>query len=94
MALKGVYTMSEMVEVILYDTGEYEVSPLAGYYAEQLLYGSRKGLSVVILHCAKATWKKRLIEFLDTSDSIDRQIERLQQKKKTILKLKEKLLME
>lgn len=86
--------MSEMVEVILYDTGEYEVNPLAGYYAEQFLYGSRKGCDVVILHCAKAVWKKRLIEFLDTTDSIDHQIERLRQKKKTILKLKEKLLRE
>lgn len=80
----------EMVEVILFEDGTYEVKDIPSVYATQRLCGVRNGQSCDIYHCYKSKWKEYLLKLLSTNQ-IDKQIEELQKRKKKLTSLKEKI---
>ena len=80
----------EMVSVILFEDGTYEVHDIDPEHATQHLIGSRYGKSCEIYHCLKSNWKQYLLKLLDTK-KIDRQITELEKRKKKLLALKSKI---
>lgn len=54
----------EMVEVVLYDDGTYEVNDISATYATQHLVGTRNGRDVDIYHCHKDIWQVYMIRLL------------------------------
>lgn len=77
----------EMVEVILYENGAYEVKDIEADNATQRLVGWVNGSKCDIYHCYKSKWKSYLLKLLDTN-AIDKNIRELQKRKKTIEKLR------
>lgn len=82
--------MREMVEVILYDDGTYEVNGVDSRHVTQKMVGWSGSRHLEKYYCKKDKWKYYLMKLLDTKD-IDRQIQRLKKKKKEMEKLKEKI---
>lgn len=80
----------EMVEVILYEDGNYEINDIDSQYAIQRLYGVRHNMSCDIYHCPKSNWKKYLLKLLSTNE-IDKKIKELEKQKGKMEKLKEKI---
>ena len=77
----------EMVEVILYENGTYEVKDIEADYATQRLVGWVNGIECDIYYCHKNKWKTYLMKLLDTN-AIDKNIRELQKRKKAIEKLR------
>lgn len=85
--------MKEMVEVILYENGTYEVNDVDPHHATQMLYGYNGSTRIHFrkYYCPKDKWKTYLIKLLSTKD-IDKKIQKLQKQKKEMEKLKEKII--
>lgn len=81
-----------MVQVILYENGTYEVNDIDPQHITQRLcgYNGLTGVSCQMYNCPKAKWKNYLMKLLSTKD-IDKKIRELQKQKRTMEKLKEKL---
>lgn len=73
----------EMVQVVLYEDGTYEVNDIEPYYATQQLVGYKNGKNCKMYNCLKRNWKKYLMKLLDTKD-IEKQIQELQRRKKNL----------
>lgn len=71
----------EMVKVILYEDGEYEVVEGESYYRTQRLVGMCGGRHCDIYICSKGKWKYYLLRLLSTKD-IDAKIKKLKEQKK------------
>ena len=80
----------EMVEVILYADGTYEVVDIPSYYATERYYGMRNDKHFTSYYCPKSKWKYYLMKLLSTKD-IDKQIEELKKKKRMMEELKKTL---
>lgn len=72
----------EMVEVILYEDGEYEVKGANPHYAIQSMVGMGNKGRFESYYCPKNEWKHYLLILLSTKD-IDAKIEKLKEQKKT-----------
>ena len=85
--------MKEMVEVILWENGTYEVKDTDSYNATQKLYryNGSTGLGAELYICPKDKWRTYLMKLLSTKD-IDKKIKELQKQKKTMEKLKEEII--
>lgn len=83
----------EMVEVILYEDGHYEVNDIESDYATQRLCGNYNDQHVDIYYCKKNKWKMYLLKLLSTNE-IDEQIKELQKKKERINDLRQKIVRE
>lgn len=85
--------MKEMVEVILWENGTYEVKDTDLHYATQRLsrYSGSTGLCAELYICPKDKWKTYLMKLLSTKD-IDKKIKELQKQKKAMEKLKEEII--
>ncbi len=77
----------EMVKVILYENGTYEVKDIESDYATQRLVGWVNGSKCDIYYCYKSKWRSYLMKLLDTS-AINKDIRELQKRKKAIEKLR------
>lgn len=77
----------EMVEVILYENGTYEVKDIEADSATQRLVGWVNDSKCDIYHCPKSKWRTYLMKLLDTK-AIDKEIRELQKRKKAIEKLR------
>lgn len=73
----------EMVQVVLYEDGTYEVNDIEPCHATQQLVGYKNGKNCKMYNCLKRNWKKYLIKLLDTKD-IEKQILELQRRKKSL----------
>lgn len=82
--------MREMVEVVLWDDGTYEVNIVDSNHVTQRMVGWSGSRHFEKYYCKKDKWKYYLMKLIDTKD-IDRQIQRLKKKKKEMEKLKEKI---
>jgi len=84
--------MREMVEVILYENGTYEVNDIDPHCATQRLYryNGQAKLSAKVYNCPKDKWETYLMKLISTKD-IDRKIKELQKQKKAIENLKENI---
>lgn len=71
----------EMVKVVLYDNGEYEVREADPYYMTQRMSGMNDKGHYELYYCKKDKWKHYLLELLSTKD-IDEKIEKLKEQKK------------
>lgn len=83
----------EMVKVILYEDGHYEVNDAESHHATQRLYGFYNGQHVDIYYCKKNKWKMYLLKLLSTNE-IDEQIKELQKKKEHLNDLRQKIVRE
>ena len=72
----------EMVEVVLYEDGEYEVKGANPHYAIQRMVGMGNKGRFESYYCPKNEWKHYLLILLSTKD-IDEKIEKLKERKKT-----------
>lgn len=77
----------EMVKVILYENGTYEVKDIEADHATQRLVGRVNGSKCDIYYCHKSKWKSYLLRLLDTN-AIDENIRELQKRKKAIERLR------
>ena len=85
----------EMVKVILFEDGTYEVNDIPNDYVTQKLCGFYNGKRCDIYYCLKPKWKYYLLKLLSTSTrNIDKQISELQRKKENRLKLRGEILKE
>lgn len=85
--------MREMVEVVLWEDGTYEVEDTNPNHVTQMMYRyDCKGLgrSGKVYICKKEKWKYYLMKMLSTKD-IDDEIRELKKKKKAMEQLKEKI---
>lgn len=84
--------MREMVEVILWEDGTYEVEDTNSNFATQMLhrYDGKTGRSAKLYICKKEKWKYYLMRMLSTKE-IDDEIRELKKKKKAMEQLKEKI---
>ena len=80
----------EMVQVVLYEDGTYEVNDIEPYYATQKLVGYKNGKNCEMYNCLKRNWKKCLMMLLDTKD-IEKQILELQRHKKSLDSLRSQI---
>lgn len=80
----------EMVEVILYEDGEYEVIEADSNHATQRMAGMYGNIHVEIYYCRKDKWKYYLLKLLSTKD-IDEKIKELKKQKKAKEELKAKI---
>lgn len=80
----------EMVEVKLYEDGEYTVEDIESDCITQRLWGMESGRTCDIYYCLKKNWKKYLLRLLSVSD-IDKQIAELKRNRRKKLKLKEQI---
>lgn len=83
----------EMVTVSLYEDYTYEVEDTSPDYATMEFVGWKNGKSCIGYYCLKARWKNYLLKLIDPK-KIDKEIEELQQKKRRVEKLREKILKE
>lgn len=80
---------SEMVEVILYENGTYEVKDIESRYATQRLVAWMNGSKCDVYHCRKSKWKSYLMKLLNTNiNTIDKDIRELQKRKKATEKMR------
>jgi undecaprenyl pyrophosphate synthase len=79
----------EMVNVILYKNGEYEVREADPRHATQRAGVNKKG-SFIMYYCPKDEWKYYLLKLLST-ESIDKEIEELKKRKKAKEELRAKI---
>ena len=81
--------MKEMVQVILYENGTYEVKDTDPYHATQWFHGynGTTGLQYEKYNCPKDKWKEYLMKLLSTK-YIDRQIQKMQSKIQKLQKQK------
>lgn len=82
--------MREMVKVVLYEDGEYEMIEVEPYYRTQRMVGTYGNRYFEMYYCPKDKWKHYLLRLLSTKD-IDRKIKRLKKYKKTREELKSKI---
>ena len=80
----------EMVRIRLYENGEYTVEDVEPYWATQRLYGYLSGKRYDGYNCKKSMWKKYLLKLLDTAE-IDKEIKKLQKRKRDVEKLRKKI---
>ena len=80
----------EMVEVILYEDGTYEVNDIDPNYATQRLFGCRHNMLCDVYHCPKNNWKKYLLKLISTN-GIDKKIKELEKQKRKLKRLKEEI---
>jgi hypothetical protein len=71
----------EMVEVVLYENGEYEVNGADSHHAIQSMVGMDNRGRFESYYCPKDEWKHYLLKLLCTKD-IDVKIEKLKEQKK------------
>lgn len=72
----------EMVKVVLYEDGEYEVTEAEPYHRTQRMVGAYGNRHFEMYYCHKDKWKYYLVRLLSTKD-IDEKIEKLKERKKT-----------
>lgn len=85
--------MREMVEVILYEDGTYEVCDIDPFYGTQRMSVSRNGKRGESYFCLKGKRKHYLLKLCNTN-GIDKKIAELQKHKKKIEEIKRKILSE
>jgi hypothetical protein len=71
----------EMVKVVLYEDGTYEVNEAESHHATQHMVGMDNRGRFESYYCPKNEWKHYLLELLCTKD-IDAKIEKLKEQKK------------
>lgn len=79
----------EMVEVVLYEDGEYEVKEANPRNAIQSMVGMSDKGRFESYYCPKNEWKHYFLKLLCTKD-IDKKIEKLKEQKKIREELAEK----
>lgn len=72
----------EMVEVILYENGEYEVKVANPHNATQHMVGMGNKGRFESYYCPKDEWKHYLMEMVMSTKDIDAKIEKLKEQKK------------
>lgn len=82
--------LDEMVRVILYEDGDYEVHEADPHHATQHMVGMSSKGRHELYYCPKDEWKHYLLELLSTKD-IDEEIEELKKQKKAKEELKVKI---
>lgn len=85
--------MREMVEVILYKDGMYEVHDVESDHRTQRMWVSYNGKEGESYYCLKDKWKHYLIKLCSTKD-IDKKIDELKKNKKRIEDIKTRILAE
>jgi hypothetical protein len=80
----------EMVEVVLYEDGTYEVNEADSHHAIQSMVGRGNKGRFELYYCPKDKWKHYLLILLSTKD-IDWKIEKLKEQKKAREELAEKI---
>jgi hypothetical protein len=71
----------EMVQVVLYENGEYEVNGADRHHEIQSMVGRGNKGRFELYYCPKNEWKHYLLILLSTKD-IDWKIEKLKEQKK------------
>lgn len=71
----------EMVKVVLYEDGEYEVIEVDPHYRTQRMVGAYGNRHFEMYYCSKDKWKYYLLRLLST-DGIDYKIRKLKERKK------------
>lgn len=85
----------QMVEVILYEDGRYEVNDVAERYATTHLYRCAHGVEGEMYYCKKSRWKFYLLKLVRSIEkSLDKQIAELNEKRNKIASLKIELMNE
>lgn len=82
--------MREMVEVVLYENGEYEVNGADPHHAIQSMVGMDSKGRFESYYCPKNEWKHYLLKLLSTKE-IDEKINELKKQKKAKEELKTKI---
>ena len=82
--------LDEMVKVILYENGEYEVNEADPHRATQHMVGMGNKGRFELYYCPKDKWKHYLLKLLST-ESIDKEIEELKKQKKAKEELRAKI---
>lgn len=82
--------MREMVEVVLYENGEYEVKGANPNHATQHMVGMSDKGRRELYYCHKDKWKYYLLKLLSTKE-IDEKIKELKKQKKAKEELAEKI---
>ena len=80
----------EMVCVRLYRDGTYEIEDIDSRYVTQRLVGCCDKGYFEEYHCLKSRWKYYLLKLLDTAE-IDKEIKKLQKRKRDVQKLRKKI---
>jgi hypothetical protein len=81
----------EMVQVVLYENGEYEVWGANQHHATQHMVGMGNKGRFESYYCPKNEWKHYLLKLLSTEDIIDDKIKELKKQKKAREELTEKI---
>ena len=71
----------EMVQVVLYEDGTYEVNEAKPYHTTQRMVGMSDKGRCKLYYCSKDKWKYYLLKLLSTRD-IDEKIKELRKQKK------------
>lgn len=80
----------EMVEVVLYEDGKYEVNGADPHHAIQSMVGMSNKGRFEAYNCPKNEWKHYLLKLLSTKE-IDEKIKELKKQKKAKEELKAKI---
>lgn len=72
----------EMVEVVLYEDGEYEVKGANPHYAIQRMVGMGNKGRFESYYCQRNEWKHYLLQMVISTKDIDAKIEELKERKK------------
>jgi hypothetical protein len=80
----------EMVEVVLYENGEYEVNGADSHHAIQSMVGRDNRGRFESYYCPKNKWKHYLLKLLST-EAIDDKIKELKKQKEAREELAEKI---
>jgi len=80
----------EMVCVRLYEDGTYEVEDIDSRYVTQKLFGGCEKGMFEAYNCLKDRWQYYLLKLLSTTE-IDKEIKKLQKRKRDVEKLRKKI---
>jgi hypothetical protein len=72
----------EMVEVVLYEDGTYEVNGADPHHATQHMVGMNDKGRYEKYRCTKDKWKHYLLQMVISTKDIDAKIEKLKEQKK------------
>ena len=81
----------EMVEVILYENGEYEVRGANTHHATQHMVGMGNKGRFESYYCPKNEWKHYLLQMAISTKDIDEKIKKLKKQKKAKAELSWKI---
>ena len=72
----------EMVEVVLYENGEYKVKKADPHHATQHMVGMSDKGRFESYYCQRNEWKHYLLQMVISTKDIDAKIEELKERKK------------